>query len=141
MFAATSILSMTGGDTLEDQVNSNSEIVLMEAELISACLELCSILHNEFIFNPPCQTLEETIRKKMKFMQTEGLLRFQSVRAHLIFSLLTALHVSYFAVSNENYLDYSTLPMLMIVTKSCSTDIIVSFTLAIVHIARLVWNF
>ncbi|CAG7731749.1 unnamed protein product [Allacma fusca] len=75
---ATSILSLTTGNILSDQLETDMEMVMMEAELVATCLELCEILHHEFIFHPPCQTLVETIRKSMRFMQSEGLLRLQS---------------------------------------------------------------
>ncbi|CAG7786841.1 unnamed protein product, partial [Allacma fusca] len=76
---ATSILSLTTGNILSDQLETDLEMVMMEAELVTTCLELCEILHHELIFHPPCQALVETIRKSMRFMQSEGLLWLQSV--------------------------------------------------------------
>ena len=58
---------------------------MMETELMATCLELCEILHNEFIFNPPCQTLHQTIRNTMKAMQAEGLIRLQPVSEIITF--------------------------------------------------------
>ena len=55
------------------------EIHISDYELVSTCMELCDILEYEFIFHPPCQTLEQAIRNNLEYMKTQGIIRFNHV--------------------------------------------------------------
>ena len=56
----------------KDNLTSNDCISLEEDDLVTTCLELCEILQHEFIFAPPCTSLEDAIRSTIAYLRKQN---------------------------------------------------------------------
>jgi len=77
---ATSILILKRRELRESISEHSAVCTITDLELLTTCIELCGLLQYEFIFQPPCQTLEYAIRKSMEDLKSQGLLRFNRAR-------------------------------------------------------------
>jgi hypothetical protein len=81
LYSATGVFKLLG-DVCNNNNNVETNEQLKETELIATCLEYVDVLHNEFLFSPPCQPLAFAIKNTIRFLSEQGIFSMVSQTEH-----------------------------------------------------------